>query len=200
MVRSGVTASLGYHCPKGGGALPSATAARPGLRRHVIYGCDIGLDAYGVDLSETALVVAVQWAAEHGIAPDRFQQADIGQVPWPEASFDFAISHGVLDSMSFQSTRHAIPEIARVLADNGVFYCDLVSSDDGRHRSGFDGEENVEDGLEQGTVQSYFTLDKVNRLVQGYFVVLDGVHVRRKSIRSADGSAQFHLVLQKSSS
>ena len=171
-----------------------------GIGRHVIYGSDMGLDAYGVDLSETALAVAVRWAAEHGIDPDRFQQAHIGQLPWPEGFFDFVISHGVLDSMSFQSARQAIPEIARVLADDGLFYVDLVSPDDGRHPSGFDGEENVEEGLEQGTVQSYFTLDKINRLIQGWFVVLDGVHVRRTSIRSSDGNARFHLVLQKPSS
>ena len=53
------------------------------------------------------------------------------------------------------------------------------------------------DALEHGTVQSYFTLDKIGRLIQDYFNILDGVHVCRTRIGSAEGTARFHMVLQK---
>jgi ubiquinone/menaquinone biosynthesis C-methylase UbiE len=168
-----------------------------GIGRHVIYGFEMGLDAYGVDLSQTALAVAKKWTGEHGISPDRFQQADIKHLPWPDAFFDFVISHGVLDSMPFQSARLVIPEVARVLRGRGLFYCDLVSSKDGRHPPDFDGEEEVEGALEHGTTQSYFTVDKITRLIGGYFTLLDGVHTCRTQIDSEKGTARFHVVLQK---
>ena len=78
-----------------------------GIGRHVIYCHEMGLDAYGIDLSGDAVRIAVKWAGDRGMArpENNILQGDIRHLPWEREKFDFAISHGVLDSMHFDVAR-----------------------------------------------------------------------------------------------
>jgi len=167
-----------------------------GIGSHIIFAHQMGFDAYGIDLSQKALAVAAERAARVGLSGDRLQQADIRHLPWPDGFFDYVISRAVLDSMHFHIARAAVTEVARLLSACGLFYCDLVSADD-RHPSGFSGEEIVSGALETGTVQSYFDLPKIQRLIEGYFVIRDASLITKTSLRASGSEGRYHIVLEK---
>jgi len=100
-------------------------------------GCGAGLDAFiaaqhvgaggavaGVDLSAELLAVAKAGRAETGWAQIDFREAAIEALPFPEASFDVALSNGVLNLIPDKPA--ALREIFRVLRPGGRLQaCDI---------------------------------------------------------------------------
>lgn len=170
-----------------------------GIGRHVIYCNEMGLDAYGIDLSGTAVQVAIEWATRKGVSePSRkIQQGDIRQLPWDDGYFDYAVSHGVLDSMPFEIARAACKELARKMAIGGLFYCDLISGDDSKHSREYNGEEVVTTDHEHGTVQLYFNLSKIYSMIAGLFEVVECILIRREEVLRGGYSSRYHLILKK---
>lgn len=170
-----------------------------GIGRHALYCHDMGLDAYGIDLSETAVEVARSWGAQSGIeAPEKkILPGDIRHLPWEDGFFAFAISHGVLDSIHFEIARAASVELARVLRRGGVFYCDLISGDDFAHAREFCGEDVVTSSHEHGTIQSYYNFAKVNELIAGLFEIEEVLLIRRENIVQGGFSSRLHVVLKR---
>lgn len=170
-----------------------------GIGRHVIYGMDMGLEAYGIDLSETAVAVAREWAGQRGMPnPEKFiLVGDIRNMPWESEYFDCAVSHGVLDSMHFEIARESCREMHRVLRPGGLFYCDLISGDDSVHSREFSGEEVVSAEHEQGTVQSYFNFEKIQELIRGAFSIVESRLIRVEDVLKGGFIARYHLTLKR---
>jgi SAM-dependent methyltransferase len=170
-----------------------------GIGRHVMYCHDMGLEAYGVDLSESAIGAAVEWAASRGtkeVIP-RVVAADARHLPWVDGFFQYAVSHGVLDSMPFALARTISADLARSMAPQGLFYCDLISGDDSRHAREFSGEEIVQGAHETGTVQLYFNLALIRTLFDGLFEIVECNLIRREEVLLGGHIARYHLVLRK---
>lgn len=170
-----------------------------GIGRHVIYCHDMGLQAYGVDLSERAVGVAREWATKHGAADliSRIVQSDVRKLPWSDGFFHYAVSHGVLDSMPFEIARAACVELKRVMAPGGLFYCDLISGDDSKHAREFAGAERVTTAHEHGTVQLYFNLATLQTLFAGLFDICECNLIRREEVLKGGHTSRYHLVLQR---
>lgn len=170
-----------------------------GIGRHVIYGHEMGLDAYGIDLSGAAVQVATEWATRKGMSePGRkILQGDIRQLPWADGYFNFAVSHGVLDSMPFEIARAACAELARAMATGGLFYCDLISGDDSAHSREYSGEEVVTTSHELGTIQSYFNLAKIHSMINGSFEIVECILIRREEAVRGGYASRYHLTLRK---
>jgi len=169
-----------------------------GIGRHVLYLNELGLRAYGIDLSSSALNTARLWAERRGVTEPElfFVQGDIRKLPWPDRYFRFAVSHGVLDSMPFDIARAACVELSRKMTDDGLFYCDLISGDDSAHVRGFCGEEVVTTEHELGTVQSYFNMARIEELIEGAFVINECTLIRRENVVSGAYTSRYHLVLR----
>lgn len=170
-----------------------------GIGRHIIYAFDMGIEAYGIDLSHTAVEVALEWAKQKNINNpfERIKQGDICNLPWPDSFYNFAISHGVLDSMTFENAKHAIKEVARVMVKDGLFYCDLISGDDSLHSREYAGEEFVTTDHEYGTIQSYFNNAKINTLFGSLFDIVENILIKRENIISGGYISRYHLVLRR---
>ncbi len=170
-----------------------------GIGRHVIFAHQMGLDVYGVDLSARAVAEAVGWASREGVpdAGKRILCSDLRKLPWPDATFDYVISHGVLDSMYFALARAAIAETARVMASGGLFYCDLISGDDSSHSREFAGEEIVSTRHEEGTVQSYFNFAKIQSLAGELFDIVQATLIKREDVLAGGMRSRYHVVLRK---
>lgn len=169
-----------------------------GIGRHVMYCDEMGIESYGVDLSETAISIAKQWARQNGIerVDSKIVQGEASTLPWESGFFDFAISHGVLDSMSFANARQSCAELHRVLKRGGLFYCDLVSGDDSNHSREYCGEEIVKTGHESGTIQNYYNAQKINELIGGLFKIVECNLVRRENIHTGVYTSRYHAVLE----
>lgn len=170
-----------------------------GIGRHIIYAYENGLDAYGIDLSEVAINYAQEWANLKGMnnSVDKIVQGDIRNLPWDKNFFDIIISHAVLDSMHFTLSKEAVIEVSRVLKPGGLFYCDLISMENGvNNDQSFDGEELVNTAFEKNTIQSYFTLPKIKELISDRFEILDcKLIVHHDNLRKIHHS-RYHLILR----
>ncbi|MFA7239051.1 MAG: class I SAM-dependent methyltransferase [Sulfuricellaceae bacterium] len=169
-----------------------------GIGRHVIFCHELGLSAYGIDLSQEAINVALQWTDEKGLREQKkvIVQGDVRHLPWDEGFFDFALSHGVLDSMHFDVAKQACAEVARVMKKGGLFYCDLVSGDDSSHAREFAEEEIVTTEHETGTIQSYFNYSKLVALISDYFDIVECKLIRNENVHNGIFISRWHLVLK----
>ena len=100
-------------------------------------GCGAGFDACvaamvvgptgrvaGVDLSPEMLAVAERGRAAAGLSTVEFRQADVEALPFPDASFDVALSNGVLNLIPDKPA--ALRELFRVLKPGGRLQaCDM---------------------------------------------------------------------------
>jgi ubiquinone/menaquinone biosynthesis C-methylase UbiE len=138
-----------------------------GNGRHAIYFAREGMEAWGIDISSTAIEWAQDWARRESLEVD-FRVGNIAQLPYPDQYFDVVVSHGVLDHISMDDAKQAVAEVARVLTTGGLFYCDLKSADDSEFGVGEEAGANtfvVTDGFEKGLIQHFFTLDEIHELI-----------------------------------
>ncbi len=179
------------------GHTPSGLDLGCGIGRHVRFMDDMGLDAFGVDLSSVAITEAKRLSSAEGREHllDRFQIGSVADLPYPDHRFDFILSHGVLDSMPFDVARIAMSEAARVLRSDGLFYLDLISGDDPAHYPQFAGEEKVTAGFEQDTIQSYFNYCRIRELIDGYFDMLECTLIQHRNLLGRGWHGRYHLVL-----
>ncbi len=170
-----------------------------GIGRHVKYCSEMGLEAYGVDLSETAIMMARNWLSSSGVsdADDHIVQGDVRQLPWDNGYFTFAISHGVLDSMPWEIARAACHELARVMIPGGLFYCDLISGDDSSHAREYSGSEMVTTKHEENTVQLYFNMQLINDLIKDAFLIKECKLMRSENVLTGGYHSRYHLVLSR---
>jgi ubiquinone/menaquinone biosynthesis C-methylase UbiE len=145
-----------------------------GNGRHAIYFAREGMHACGIDISETAIEWARDWATRERVSVE-FRVGSVTQLPYPDAHFDVVVSHGVLDHISMNDAKQAVSEVARVLPSGGLFYFDLKSADDSEFGVGEEAETNtfvVTDGFEKGLIQHFFTLDEIHELMSDRFRAL----------------------------
>lgn len=170
-----------------------------GIGRHVFFSHHLGLESYGIDLSDTAIEIAWDWADKEKIPvlKERIKQGDIRCLPWEDDFFDFVVSHGVLDSLHYDIAVKATAETARVLKKNGLFYCDIISGDNDAHYREYAGEEIVKTNHETGTIQSYFNYSKMLDLFAKDFHMEEALLIRKENILKGDFSSRYHLTLKK---
>jgi len=144
-----------------------------GNGRHVVYFAELGFEAYGFDVSSTAIKVAKKWLAKRKLKA-HLRQADIADLSfYPDNYFDLIISHGVLDHMLFFKAKKAMKEIKRVCAPGGYVYITLRSTEDSECGRGEEVAKNtfvLKEGYEKGLIQHYFNPKEINELFKGFRV------------------------------
>jgi SAM-dependent methyltransferase len=75
-------------------------------------------EVVGIDLDPAQLDLARQHVEMKGISNARFEQGDVRQLPFENASFDAVFVHGVIEYLP--DPVQAFSEIGRVLKDSGV--------------------------------------------------------------------------------
>jgi SAM-dependent methyltransferase len=171
-----------------------------GIGRHVKFCHEMGLDTYGIDLSSTAITTAHAWMVNSGLVDmdtisSRVIQGDIRQLPWEDGYFTYAISHGVLDSMSWDIARMSCLELARTMVPGGLFYCDLISGDDSNHAREFSGEEIITTKHEEDTIQLYFNMRLIQDLILDIFAIKECKLIRSEDVLSGKYYSRYHLTL-----
>jgi|SRR6266705_1659817 len=184
--------------------LPGAAGMRVldvgcGIGRHLIYGQQMGLSMYGIDLSSEAVRVAREWLQRIHVddAEGRAVVGDVRALPWPDRHFDHALSDGVLDSMTFEIACAGVADLARVLKPAGLFYCSVISGDQTGLEPAFAGERIIRDQHERGTVQSYFDEAKIARMLGAPFVVDSIELVRHEDLTRQRHHGRWHMVARR---
>ena len=158
--------------------VPGAKGARVvdvccGIGRNLVFGSQMGLSMYGMDLSQHAIDHARRWLTKENVADadSRAQQGDVRKLAWADGYFEHAMCESALDSMPYSVAQQGVAEIARVTKQGGYFYCSLISGDETGRDKDFDGEEMVDTQHEKDTIQSYFNEAKVRALLEPHFEI-----------------------------
>jgi len=87
-----------------------------------------GMDAHGIDISESQILKARAFAERTGL-PIHLQVADMRSIPFGDNTFDYAYEHYSMCHLSKADTAKAIAEIHRILKPGGIAFLGLVSQD-----------------------------------------------------------------------
>ncbi len=139
-----------------------------GIGRHVKYLDECGLNPYGIDLSNTAINIGKQWmkSIHRRDLAERLLVASVTEIPFEDDYFGICVSHGVLDSMPRKVAIQGMKEVQRVLQPQALMYLDLIMGTDIR-----EGDEIVDDEFEEGTTQSYFTIESIKSFLSEFEII-----------------------------
>ena len=176
--------------------------------RGLDYGCGIGrltlllkefgVDAYGIDISTYAISQAKKLARHLNFTDmeDKYSATNGTKIPFEDNFFDIVTSEAVLDSMKFQVARHVIMEIDRVTKK--YFFFSLISGDNSEHFREYADEEIVQTDFEGGTVQSYFNMGKINKLIEGTSFSVKWCHlITEESLTERWKNGRYFILLEK---
>lgn len=168
-----------------------------GIGRHVKLLDEFKLDGYGFDLSEVAIKFAQQNFIDQKLdhLVDKIRVADITNLPFNNDSFDFMLSHGVLDSMPFEIAKKGMSELNRCMKKNGKMYFDVISTSDSSFEENV--EKTVKGDYEKGTIQTYFDESRIQDLIEGLFVVEETNHIKQENTSNNWQHARYHIVVRK---
>lgn len=177
------------------------------------FGCGIGrmtillhefdIDGYGIDISQNAIVEAKKLAEHFRFNLEDFLQAYDGvKIPFEDAYFDLTISEAVFDSMPYALAKTLIKDIDRVTKK--YFFVSLISSSStdifGQTRGdkSFDGEIEVCEDHEKGTIQSLFSKEKILDFISDTNFKLKWCELHSTNSCTDDYShGRWYLVLEK---
>jgi SAM-dependent methyltransferase len=142
---------------------PTALDLGCGKGRHVVLMRELGIEAYGLDVSEKAIAFAQDWLASRGEHAD-LRVGSMTDLAYPDAHFDCVISHGVFDHALKAVRDAAIAEVERVLKPGGWFFVSLISERDSAFADGTEIEDRtwlVSAGFERDIPQAFFDQPRI---------------------------------------
>lgn len=164
-----------------------------GVGRNTILLKEFGIDAFGVDISEESIKNAKNLASSYPChLQPQFEVCNGLKIPYQDEFFDFIICDSVLDSMYFDIARKIVKEFER--AAKSYVYFSLISSADIDEPK----EVVVGSGHESGTIQSYYSFFKIEKLIKGtsFKIIWDELHTSFSNINNYS-HGRYHVVLKK---
>lgn len=177
------------------------------------FGCGIGritvllhefdIDGYGIDISQTAIDEAKKFANHFNFElKNNFQSYNGETIPFDDNYFDFTISEAVLDSMPYKLAKQLIKEIDRVT--KRYFFLSLISSESAvsfnalKDKGEFNGEIEVGEEHENGTVQSFFDIEKIAEFIKGTHFKIKWCELHTtKECSEKYTHSRYYIVLEK---
>jgi SAM-dependent methyltransferase len=101
-----------------------AGGARPPLALFAQH----GMTAYGVDIDDEQLARARRFCRAHDLSAE-FRKADMRELPYDNASFDYVYEHFSICHLSPTGTAQALAEMRRVLKPSGLAFFGFLSAD-----------------------------------------------------------------------
>jgi hypothetical protein len=99
--------------------------------------------------------------------------------------------------MYFKLAQKIIVELFRVTSAGALGHIDLISNCDSNIDSHFFGDKLVNDPHENGTIQSYFNSQKINKLLGDMFSIKEICHVKHEYLESAAVHSRFYVQVER---
>ncbi len=167
-----------------------------GVARHAILLEEFGVEAYGVDISEIAIEKAKENAISFGFdgLANRLSKIEGKKLKFSDDFFDFSLAESSLDSMTFNNAKIFIKELARVTKK--YIHLTLIASETSGDAT-FVKDTIVKNDHENGTVQSYYDINKIKLLLNE---IQSNIIFHRKIIETSEIDnflhARYHLVIK----
>ena len=169
-----------------------------GIGRNTLLFEEFNICGYGVDISSNAISIAKEMAAHsyptNTELQNRFLVIDSEILPFDNDYFDFAVSDSVLDSMYFTIAKKIVTELDRTVKN----YLFITVISDPKDNSEHGKEIIVNSTHENGTVQSFFTLQKISQLVEGTRWKIKWISlINECQLTTKIENERFYVVLEK---
>jgi len=169
-----------------------------GIGRNTLLFEEFNICGYGLDISTNAISIAKEMAAHFYPAnpelQNRFLLIDREILPFDDDYFDFAVSDSVLDSMYFTIAKKIVKELDRTVKK----YLFITVISDPKDDSENGKEIIVNSDHENGTVQSFFTLPKISKLVDGTRWKIKWVSlIKECQLTTKTENERYYIVLEK---
>lgn len=166
-----------------------------GIGRQTILMHEFNIDGYGCDISTVAIDSAKKMAKGMGFdLENRFLVLNDATLPFVDNFFDIAISDSCLDSMYFEIARNYIKELDRVV--NKYLFISLVSGE--TIGENYCSDDEVNTTHEQGTIQSYYNKEKIDKLIEGSQWKIKWMNIVREELLTGNfKNSRFHLIFEK---
>lgn len=170
-----------------------------GIGRQTLLFEEFKIQGYGLDISKEAIHEAYELSSKSGFNMEgRFQTITEPIIPFDQDFFQIAICDSVLDSMPFEIAKQYINEFERTVTH--YLFITLIGGNDQIEE---ETESIVNSQHEFGTVQSYYTLNKINQLIensQWKISWMNQIIENRMNISTGNTStfnSRYHIVLSK---
>ena len=79
----------------------------------------------------------------------------------------------------------------------GLFFCYLIAGDDSSHSREYAGEEVLTIKHEEGNIQSYFNMSKIQLMIDRLFEIVESFLIRKEEVMQGRYTPKYHLFLKK---
>lgn len=146
----------------------------------------IGFEAFGVDISPSAITFGTKRFSQLGLRVKLFEST-MRDLPFEDDFFDFILDRAAITQVSMDEIPNCLEEIRRVLSDNGKLYAFGLFGE--RHSGRFFGQlqangsyDNFSGGIFAGVgLTSFFNQDSIAKI----FNVFSHLEISRKIIESS---------------
>lgn len=169
-----------------------------GIGRQTILLEEFGIEGYGVDISENAIITAKEFAGHLNFPElsNRFSVIEGLSIPFEDNFFDISIAEACLDSMGFKIASIIIKELDRVT--KSYLFMSLISGDDSEHDPEFIGDERVKTKHEENTIQSFYNLSRIKKLIKyTRFNIVFCRLLSEESTISRYKNSRYYVILNK---
>ncbi|MDO8339090.1 MAG: class I SAM-dependent methyltransferase [Candidatus Burarchaeum sp.] len=171
-----------------------------GTGRNSIFFAKHGLDVTGVDFSPAALALAKEDSSNESVSVTwlKGDMTNLRELPQLQpGTFNAAFSNFCLHLFSCEERTHAVQELHRVLADDGVLIASLLSTSDADYGKGAKRAYNTFE-LEPGKPQHFFTRQEAEALFMAFRIgQLEEVREMEAIVSSTCETAFWRLVARK---
>ncbi len=169
-----------------------------GIGRNTLLFEEFDIRGYGVDISSNAITMAKELAYHYypndAEIQNRFSTIESEILPFENDFFDFAVCDSVLDSMYFIIAQKIVAELDRTVKK--ILFITLIS--DANNQSENDNEIVVNSTHENGTIQSFFTMPKILKLIENTkWKIKWASLIRENQLTTNFVNERYYIVLEK---
>jgi ubiquinone/menaquinone biosynthesis C-methylase UbiE len=152
-----------------------------GAGRHVAYIAAQGLEAYGLDVSETGLRKTMERLKKRSLEA-LLVKCDMKLLPFTDSCFSAIICLNTIYHQRLREMQQTISEVHRTLEKDGLFLANFHSRRSHRYGCGIKIEENTfmdQDGLEKGVLHHFADENELERFFKNFRIVKKRLNERK---------------------
>jgi ubiquinone/menaquinone biosynthesis C-methylase UbiE len=163
-----------------------------GAGRHQLYVAEQGLEAHGIDISETGLNLTKERLKKQNLEAYVIQ-CDMRMLPYIDSCFDAIISLHTIYHQKLSGIQETISEVKRLSKKESLVLVNFLSKRTYSHKKGVEVEENTfmeQEGAEKGVLHHFTDKEEIEHMFEDFEIV-----DMRLSERRVEGKLQSRWVL-----